>query len=613
MGENQKEATQRGASEVSTAVIAATCTSVIVFLPLIFNKPSEMNIYLKELGIAVCIVILCSLFVSQTLIPLATSWFIRSRPKPKTPAMLRAESVYERMLLFNLRHRWLAPVLLVGTLASAWFPFSKVDKNFDASESELFVQLNYDISENLSLERKEELVTRVEKALEPHRDELMARSIYSFWSDRWSMTRVYLKEGEANEENITEVRARLRQLLPEIAGVKLEVMENNQFWRQDRGKRIALQLVGEDSEVLGELAEEAKRRMGEIPGLVDPFSGSEEAGEEIHVEVDREMASRMGINPMQPAQVVGLTYRGQRLQRFRTADGEREMRVALDEQENETVAQLRNLPIWTAEGEKIPLASLASFEQKAGTREIQRDNRQTSVWVGARFEEGTREDYLPLVTASMQGMDFPYGYSWTFGRWEERRQEKTQEFLTNLMLALMLIFAVMASMFESVRQALTLLISLPFALAGAFWTLWATGTDFDQPAAVGLLLLIGTVVNNGIVMIAHVNHYRGEGLTRHEAMIRGCRERLRPIMMTALTTMISLVPMVVQKPSLGGVYYYSMALVIMGGLLLSTFLTLILLPTAITLVEDGTGALGRLLVRLAVLLRLRRRHEVLAD
>jgi HAE1 family hydrophobic/amphiphilic exporter-1 len=427
------------------------------------------------------------------------------------------------------------------------------------------------------------------------------------------MTRIYLKEGEANEENIAKVRKKLRELLPEIAGVKVEIQENGQFWRQDRGKRIALQLVGEDSEVLAELADEAERRIEEIPGLMDTFSGSEERQQEIHVNLDRELASRMGISAMQPAEVVGLTFRGQRLQRFRTSDGEREMRVTLDEKETETVSQLRNLPIWTEEGEKIPLASLATFEEKPGDQWINRDNRLTSVWVGAKFEDGTREDYIPLVTASLNGMDFPYGYSWTFGRWEERRKENAQEFLTNLYLALLLIFAVMASLFESARQALTLLISLPFALAGAFWTLWATGTDFDQPAAVGLLLLIGTVVNNGIVMLAHVNHYRNEGLPRYEAMLRGCRERLRPVLMTALTTLVSLTPMVVQKPSLGGVYYYSMALVIMGGLTLSTFLTLILLPTATTLVEDSTSWVARMLGKLGVLLRLKKKQEVLAD
>jgi len=609
LGRDRKTAARLGAREVSTAVTAATLTSVIVFLPLIFNKPTEMNIYLKELGITVCLTLLASLFVSQTLIPMASSWFIHSRPKPKSRVMVWMEDRYERMLRFNLRHRWISPIVAVVVVASAVYPFMKIDKNFDTSESELFVQLNYQISEDVSLEKKEELVTAVEKYLEPYREDFKARSIYSFWSDRWSLTRIYLSPGEANEDNIAHVRRRLREVLPEIPGVKLEVMENRQFWRQDRGKRIAFQLVGEDSEVLADLAEQAKQRLEEIPGLLDPFASNEEGSQELHVELDRELASRYGIYPTQPAEVVGLTYRGRRLQRFRTPDGEREMRVALDEKQTESVSQLTNLPLFTEEGEKIPLASLATFKEVPGAERIQRDDRLTSVWVGARYEEGTREDYMPRVTAAINSIDFPYGYSWTFGSWQERAKEKQTEFLINLGLALMLIFAVMAGLFESMRQALSLMIALPFALSGAVWTLWATGTDFDQPAAVGLLLLIGIVVNNGIVMLEHINQYRRQGIPRYDAMIQGGRERLRPILMTAITTLISLIPMVVQKPSLGGVYYYSMALVIMGGLLVSTFLTSVLLPTNTSLTEDFFSGLRRGILWLARRLRIVPRRQ----
>jgi HAE1 family hydrophobic/amphiphilic exporter-1 len=235
------------------------------------------------------------------------------------------------------------------------------------------------------------------------------------------------------------------------------------------------------------------------------------------------------------------------------------------------------------------------------------------VWVGASYEEGTRDDYMPLVTAAMDGMEFPYGYSWTFGRWQHRQQEKSKEFGINLLLALLLIFAVMAGLFESVRQAIGLMIALPFALAGAVWTLYFTGTDFDQPAAVGLLLLIGIVVNNGIVMIEHINSYRRQGMERFEAMIKGGRERLRPILMTAITTLVSLVPMVVQKPSLGGVYYYSMALVIMGGLFVSTFLTSILLPTNTTLLEDSFAGFGRFIVWVGRKMRIVSRERVVAE
>lgn len=605
-GKDRKTAARIGAKEVSVAVTAATLTSVIVFLPLIFNRPSEMNIYLKELGITVSLTLLASLFVSQTLIPLATSWFIHTRPRPRGRIMTWMEAHYVRLLAFNLRHRWITPLVGLAVTASAAYPFLKIDKNFDTSESELFVQVRYEFSEELPLDGKREVIMRVEAQLEPHREALMARSIYSFWSDDFALTRVYLREGEANEDNIQRVRGELRKHLPEIAGLKLEVMENRQMWRQDRGKRVAFQIVGEDSEVLASLAEEAKARLGEIPGLLDPFASNEEGNQELHVELDRELASRYGVWLTQPAEVIGLTYRGRRLQRFRTPDGEREMRLTLDETENESVEQLKTLPIITDDGEEIPLASLAEFAVVPGAERINREDRKTSIWVGARYEEGTREEYMPQVVQAMGGMTFPYGYSWTFGRWEERRKEQSQEFIVNLSLSLLLIFAVMAGLFESVRQAIGLMVALPFALAGATWTLFFTGTDFDQPAAVGLLLLIGIVVNNGIVMIEHINAYRRGGMSRTEAMIRGGRERLRPILMTALTTMLGLVPMVVQKPSLGGVYYYSMALVIMGGLLVSTVLTSVLLPTTTTLVEDVSVLARRAFGRLGGLFRRRR-------
>jgi HAE1 family hydrophobic/amphiphilic exporter-1 len=586
-GLDRVEAARTGAREVSLAVIASTLASVIVFLPMIFNKPSEMNIYLKEIAITVCITLLASLFISQTLIPLATSWLIKSPPRPRGRLMLWIEGRYTTLLRINLRHRWITPATGLVMIASAVWPFMKVDKNFGANNSELFVQANYTFSEELSLQRKEQVVTQVERWLEPHRNELMARSIYSFWGDQFAMTRIYLHEGEANAENIAKVRTRLRSLLPEVPGVKLDVQQTGQMWRQDRAKRVMFQLVGEDSEVLGELADQAKRRLEGIPGLIDATASSQQGQQELHVKLDRDLAARYGITPQQAADVVGLTYRGRRLQRFRTPDGEREMRLTLDERRTASVSQLHNLPLWTENGQKVPLASLASFRQIPGASHIQRENRKTSVWVSARYEEGSREQYLPLVTAAMNSMDLPLGYSWTFGQWQQREKESSQEFLVNLLLALMLVFVVMAALFESVQQALALMVALPFALAGAVWTLYLTKTDFDSPAAIGLLLLIGIVVNNGIVMIEHINHYRRAGMPRDEAMVKGGRERLRPILMTAMTTLFGLAPMAVQKPNLAGVYYYSMALVIMGGLAVSTVLTSIMLPTTATLAEDG--------------------------
>jgi HAE1 family hydrophobic/amphiphilic exporter-1 len=609
-GRSRLEAARIGAREVSVAVIAATTTSVIVFLPMIFSKPSEMNIYLRELAVTVCLALLASLLISQTLIPVATSKLIRARSRPRARLMVALEQGYEKVLRFNLENRWLTPLIGLVVIASAIFPFTQIDKNFDANESEVYVQLRYEYSEPLSLERKEQVVTMVEDQLIPHRDALNAEHIYSFWADRFSLTRLYMKEGFANDTAMAETRNRLRQLLPELPGIKLEVQDQSGHgWRHRGGKRIGFQIIGEDTGVLSELAQEAKLRLAEIPGLVDPWTSAESGSMELYVDIDRDLAARYGVPVNQPAEAVALTFRGRRLQRFRTPSGEREMRLTLDEQANETMSQLRNLPVWTADGDKIPLATMADLRLAPGPERIRRENRRTGVMVGARYESGTVTDYLPQVRAAMSSMEFPYGYTWTMSDWMERHREQSREFLVNLTLALMLVFAVMAGLFESVRQAIALMIALPFAIAGAFWTLWMTGTDFDSPAAIGLLLLIGVVVNNGIVMTEHINQYRRAGMERTAAMIRGGRERFRPILMTAITTIVGLVPIAVQRPALAGVYYYSMALVIMGGLVVSTLLTTVLLPTTTSLTEDGIGALGRGLGWLWRRVSLSRRRE----
>jgi HAE1 family hydrophobic/amphiphilic exporter-1 len=557
-----------------------------------------MNIYLKELGLTVSFTLLASLFVTQTLIPLATSHFIRAKQQRPGRLMPWLERHYVTALRFTLHHRWMAPVLGIAVTASATFPFMKIDKNFDTNESEMFAQVRYQFSEEPSLERAEEIVSFVEDALEQYREEFELRSIYSFWRDNFAITRLYPQEDQSSTEDLMRIRRRLREVLPQVAGVKLEVMESHRFWRQDRGKRVALMLTGEDSEVLAELAEEAQKRLDTIPGLIDPTTSNQEGSQELLVTLDRALAQRYRMNLDQPAQVVGLTFRGRPLRRFRTPGGEVEMRLTLDERDRESLSQLRNLRMQLDDGSTLPLASIADFRVVPGAQRINRDSRRTSVWVSARYEEGTRDEYMKHVRAAMQNFEMPYGYDWSFGRFRERQKEKATEFLTNLVLALMLIYAVMASLFESQRQALALLVALPFALSGAAWTLFFTGSDFDQPAAVGLLLLIGIVVNNGIVMIEHVNSYRRAGMEREAAMIQGGRERLRPIFMTAMTTLLSLVPIVVQRPTLAGVYYYSMALVIMGGLAVSTFLTLVLLPTTVTLSEDLFSHLNRVRGRL---------------
>lgn len=588
-----------GSKEVAVAVTTATLTSIIVFLPMIFSKPTNMNIILQELGLTICITLVASLVISQTLIPLASTKLLK-KPKAKkaTPLMDGLQRSYSRALSFTLKHRWLAIVLGLGTLAATWYPVSKMNFNFDAAPTEMFVGIRVNISEALSLDAKQKIIIQVEKALAPHKDKLNVKSIYSWWSEGNSITRLYMKQGFQNEEAMNEVRKQLPSLLPEIAGVKLRVQDNGPFWRRNSGKRVAVQLQGPDSETLGELGDEAMKYIESIPGLFDFYSTAEGGQLELHAQLDRNRMADYGVSTNQPASLVEMTFRGRRLTRFKGEDGEVEMRLLLGDQQDTYVSDVKNLAVTKTDGSTVLMDSISNFETKKGPSRIRRQNKISSIWIGARFEKGKRKDFQKQLVDELKAMPLPAGYQWQFqNRWRGA-EESQEEFILNLLMALGLIFAVMASLFESMRQALALMISLPFALAGAFWTLFLFEVDFDQPASVAILLLLGIVVNNGIVMIEHINLYRREGWERHQAMIQGGKERLRPIIMTALTTLVGLVPIVIQKPSLGGVYYYSMAYVIMGGLLFSTILTSMFLPATISLVEDGLGAVKRLPGRL---------------
>ncbi|PCJ48654.1 MAG: hypothetical protein COA74_08065 [Gammaproteobacteria bacterium] len=576
-----------GSKEVAVAVTTATLTSIIVFLPMIFTKPTNMNIMLQELGITIVLTLVASLFISQTLIPLAASKLL-SKPKKhrKTPVMDWIQSYYVRTLRFTLRHRWIAVVAGLVVIAATIFPVQRLNFNFDPSPAETFVGMGVNFSEAISLEQKEIHITEIEQALEPYREEFNVASIYSWWSNGFSIVRLYMKTGFQNEEEMNKVRQKLTSVLPQIPGVKITVQDNGPFWRRNSGKRIGMQLRGPDSDTLSQLGEKALLLIQDIPGLFDFYSTADGQQLELHAEIDRQRLSRYGLRGNEPASLVEMTFRGSRLPRFKSETGEVDMKLLLGDAENTGIEDLKNLSMVKQDGKTIVLDSVVNFSTQKSPQRIRREDKISSVWVGARFDRGQKSEYQKQAMERLIQMELPQGFKWEFNPRGRNEQASQDEFVLNLLLALGLIFAVMASLFESMRQALALMISLPFALAGAFWTLYLVNVDFDRPASVAVLLLLGIVVNNGIVMIEHINLYRREGWNREKAMIQGGKERLRPIIMTALTTLVGLIPIIIQKPSLGGIYYYSMAYVIIGGLLFSSILTTVFLPATISLIED---------------------------
>jgi HAE1 family hydrophobic/amphiphilic exporter-1 len=587
-----------GSKEVSVAVITATLTSVIVFFPLIFSKPTDFNAILQELGITIAITLLASLLISQTLIPLASAKLLKQKNKPaNTPIMDFIRKYYVKALSFNLKRRRIAIFSGLGILACTYYPATQINYSFELAQSSSFVGMQVEMPEANSLEIKEKVIAQIEKVLMPYKESFNADSIYSWWDESYAITRIYMKTGFQNEEAMNKVRKKLPELLPIIPGVEITIQDNTPFWRRNAGKKVAVELMGSDSDTLSKIAEKAMDKIETIPGLFDVYSTSESDKDEVHIQLDRERMATYKVSANEPANLLNMTFREQTVSRYKTNDGEVDIMLMLNQQQAPSLSDVKNTEIITNDKQTVLLSNLSQLYTEKIPGGTPRNDKVTKIYVGARFDSGNKNEYQQKVVAALKTIELPKGYKWGFNFTSKREQKNQNEFVTSFYLSLGLIFAIMAGLFESMRQALALMISLPFALAGAFWTLYLFKIDFDQTAAIALLLLLGVVVNNGIVMIEHINLYRRKGWKRFDAMIQGGQERLRPIIMTALTTLVGLIPIIIHKPSLGGTYYYAMAYVIIGGLLFSTLLTALFLPATICAIEDTGSKFKRFFVK----------------
>jgi HAE1 family hydrophobic/amphiphilic exporter-1 len=279
------------------------------------------------------------------------------------------------------------------------------------------------------------------------------------------------------------------------------------------------------------------------------------------------------------ADIFAFTLGGIRLPRFNAGDREVEINLALALEDRENLDDLKQLVVSNAQGRPIQLGEIADFQVVPRARSIERENRKIRSMVRASFDGEKFGPTKEKITEIMDGLGLPAGITWSWNDRIQQQDEEGQQMALNFLLALALVYILMASLFESVVQPFAILFAIPFSLVGATWFLVATGTPFNLMANMGVLILMGIVVNNGIVLLDRVNYYRKEGLGREEAVLRAGQDRLRPIVMTASTTILGLLPLALGTSGVGGwAYYYPLARTVMGGLLSSTFLTLVVLP-----------------------------------
>jgi len=576
---DREKAALVGARQVAVAVSASTLTTLIVFLPLIVGAKVELTTWLSEIGIAIAIAMGCSLFSSLTLIPLMSAHFLgKKRPKP-IPSIAWLEDRYADILGWTLTHRIKTFGILVAILGIGLLPFiaGMVETPIFSGTVNKRLFMRYEFSDFTYKSDAEDAVDVVEAVLDRNRDRFSIDSIYSYYMENSAATVLNLSREDLTDDEIKELREEIRLSLPEIAGAKVFFEDDTEGGGDST--YFAVKFFGQDTATLERLALEAERRIETVEGVEDVRTSFRDSQREIRVTVDREKAQRLGLTAQDIADIFSFSLGSMRLPRFNTGNREVETWLALRLEDRENLDDLKKIQIGGNDrGRPFQLGDIASFEVVPRPREIVRENRKVRVAVRGTYEGEDWEKGKEVIAGLMDTFDLPPGYSWGWGDRIIEQEDQDSQMAINFLLALVLVYLVMASLFESLAQPFAILFSIPFAVPGVSWLLAATGTPFNLMGQIGILILMGIVVNNGIVLLDHMNQLRRGGMPRYDAVLQAGRDRLRPILMTAATTIIGLLPLAIRGPNTAGIFYYPLARTVMGGLMSSAVLTLLVLP-----------------------------------
>ncbi len=612
-GQRRGDAAIEGSREVSLAIVAGTLTTVAVFAPVVFI-PGFAGVFFKEMAVVVCFALLCALTVALTLVPSASAQLLRA-PNGTTHGPLARlwaasrqvldvlDARYVRLLRRALRHPARVLVLSVGLLVASLLLTPMIGFELMPETDEGRLDIDVELPVGTPVETTIGVMQKLEaevRGVLP--DAALDHVITSAGPDSWwrpaagNQGSVQLMLVPASERSLSvwAAASRVRQAVADTPGAQIRVRESssNILMRLLRGggDRLSVEIWGHDLEVADRLGHRVREVMASVPGVAEPRLDREEGKLEVMVRVDRARAAELGLAGADVAETVEHYVLGRVATRFRERGDEYDVRVLLPESERRTVEQLESLPMIAGDGRRIPLSAVATIERRQGPATIERENQQRVLRVNASIEGRDLGDVVSDLETQLATLEVPEGFAVTLGGEYQEQQEVFTELSIGIVLALFLVYTVMAVQFESLRQPLVIMTAVPFATVGVVLALLLTGTTFNMNSFLGAIVLVGIVVNNAIVLVDYVNLMRREhGLELYEALIAGGQRRLRPILMTTLTTALGMLPLAIGFGE-GGEIQAPLARVVVGGLLTSMLVTLVFVPCLYLLVERSRRA-----------------------
>ena len=589
LGDSPFDAALKGTSEVALAILAATSTTIVVFLPLILmSDDAQFSFFMGKLGLPVCYALGCSLLVALIIVPLATVTVAASPPAPPSRIIEWVTDKYAALLVNTLRHRTTAAVVFMVSLWSCSIPANNMNRTDESEGGIIDFVVGMEFPPSFTVSETDEALTNIETMVMEKREEWRIRAVRT---RRWGgSSRGFVmafmekrQRGDITKDEINEVLPKMLEER-EMPGVQAWA-----GWRRnmDAGTTLQLNLTGPDSETLTELGDEIVRRLRDADGIVGVEAETSERGaDELHVLVDRERAARYGVSPDILARTVAFGFRGAGLRPVLMNGREVPMQAGFRLADRSNIDNLRDFGIWSPVMGEVALATVAEFQFAKGYGTIRRQDRKTSLSVTVTMDEEDLGAGYGRIESALSTLQLPRGYEWSRGRRWERlaEQDKAQKFA--LLLSVSFVFLLMGMLFESFWTPVAVIVSIPFAFVGAYWMLFATGTTLEMMAGIGMVILVGIVVNNAIVLVDRVQQYRDQGLPRDEALAAGGRDRFRPIVMTAATTIVGLLPMAIGDSAIVGTPYYPLGRAVIGGLLASTVLSLVFVPLFYSFFDD---------------------------
>jgi HAE1 family hydrophobic/amphiphilic exporter-1 len=611
-GMGRKEAAIEGSREVAAPIIAATVTTLVVFLPLIFMQGMS-GVMFKQLSYVVAFSIFCSMLTALTIVPVLSSKLLtldqtgtddKKRVRDKLyhtvgRFFVSLENRYKKLLHLALKHRMMTAVIAAGVLGLSLLLIPLIGTELMPETDEGEVRINVELETGTRLEITDARMKEIEAIITRTVPEV--KNMVSFtggggWGAAQSHTgffRISLVPLAERKRSSEEIGNDLRKLLGNLPGTKVRVFSGSTMMAfralQSSAGRLEILIRGHDLEKAAKLAGQIKKLIDSVEGVSDSnISRSTGTPEEL-VMVDRDKAAELGLNVQQIARMLQIVLSGSSAGVYRENGKEFSILMQVDDKDKESLDDVLNLTVTNQQGQPIVLRNVVTVKPGLGAVEIERQDQERVTSINANVSGRDMGSIIREIRSKLGGVAIPEDFAVVFGGDYEEQQKSFRELLLGFVLALILVYMVMASQYESLRDPFVVMFSVPFAIIGVVLILFLTGTTFNIQSYIGIIMLAGIVVNNAILLVDTMNLLRRrDGMEVHAAIEEAGRRRLRPILMTASTTLLGLLPMAIGLGE-GGEAQAPLARAVIGGMFSSTLITLVFVPVIYSVFEERLG------------------------